>query len=224
MSRTQLCQFLINQRKSQLSIQTNHAAKRSHRATIFVDWILSTFSDLNKGTGVLDIAGGRGDVSFLLACRNIKSTVIDPKTQPNIKRFKRYALYKEISRDDRLGEVAELISFKQIEWCVDRDDLWVKESSLLVGMHPDEATEDIVRVAVAYGLPFAVVPCCVFNKNRMRMNSGRLVSSYLDLIDYLIEIAGRCKEGRYIEVKQCILPFEGKPICIYSLGRSPYVD
>ena len=29
-------------------------------------------------------------------------------------------------------------------------------------MHPDQATEPIVDAALLYGLPFAVVPCCVF--------------------------------------------------------------
>ena len=31
-------------------------------------------------------------------------------------------------------------------------------------MHPDEATEDIVDMAVSHGKAFAVVPCCVFPK------------------------------------------------------------
>ena len=33
---------------------------------------------------------------------------------------------------------------------------------LLVGLHPDQATEAIVDAALARNLPFAVVPCCVF--------------------------------------------------------------
>ena len=33
---------------------------------------------------------------------------------------------------------------------------------LLVAMHPDQATEDVVEVGLRHGIPFAVVPCCVF--------------------------------------------------------------
>ena len=37
-----------------------------------------------------------------------------------------------------------------------------KEASLVVGLHPDEATGAIVELALEHGKPFAVVPCCVF--------------------------------------------------------------
>ena len=36
------------------------------------------------------------------------------------------------------------------------------DCDVLVGMHPDQATEPIVDAALAMGKPFAVVPCCVF--------------------------------------------------------------
>lgn len=35
-------------------------------------------------------------------------------------------------------------------------------SELLIGMHPDQATESIVDMALKYQKPFAIVPCCVF--------------------------------------------------------------
>ena len=38
----------------------------------------------------------------------------------------------------------------------------VHGASLLVGLHPDEATDAIVDVAAALAIPFALVPCCVF--------------------------------------------------------------
>lgn len=43
-------------------------------------------------------------------------------------------------------------------------DNWHKfaDCSVVLGMHPDEATESIVDFAKKFGKPFAVVPCCVF--------------------------------------------------------------
>jgi Methyltransferase domain len=38
----------------------------------------------------------------------------------------------------------------------------VQDASLLIGMHADGATEDIIDVALHYQKPFVVVPCCVF--------------------------------------------------------------
>jgi|EP01047_Picozoa_sp_COSAG01_P046661 hypothetical protein len=38
----------------------------------------------------------------------------------------------------------------------------LRGASIIVGMHPDQATEPIVAAALALGKPFAVVPCwCV---------------------------------------------------------------
>jgi hypothetical protein len=36
--------------------------------------------------------------------------------------------------------------------------------SILAGMHSDQATEEIIDLALAHNMPFAVVPCCVFPK------------------------------------------------------------
>ena len=36
------------------------------------------------------------------------------------------------------------------------------KKELIIGMHPDQATEPIVDMALKYLKPFAVVPCCVF--------------------------------------------------------------
>ena len=45
----------------------------------------------------------------------------------------------------------------------------LKAASILVGIHPDQATEPIVDAALAFGKSFAVLPCCVFpNQNPHR--------------------------------------------------------
>jgi len=52
--------------------------------------------------------------------------------------------------------------------------------SVLVGMHPDEATESIVDLAVASRKPFALLPCCVFPTRfkQRRLPDGREVNTY----------------------------------------------
>ena len=68
-------------------------------------------------------------------------------------------------------------------------DLW-RASSMVVGMHPDEATEPIVRLALAHGKPFAVVPCCVFpNSNPHRkLADGTPVRTHAQFCQYLTDI------------------------------------
>jgi len=40
-------------------------------------------------------------------------------------------------------------------------EVWEK-CSMVVGMHPDEATEPILDLCLAAGKAFAIIPCCVF--------------------------------------------------------------
>ena len=35
-------------------------------------------------------------------------------------------------------------------------------TGIVLGMHPDQATEAIIDFAIRFGRSFAVVPCCVF--------------------------------------------------------------
>eukprot|EP00877_Chromochloris_zofingiensis_P003199 jgi/Chrzof1/12880/Cz07g10210.t1 len=60
--------------------------------------------------------------------------------------------------------------------------------SAVVGMHPDQAAEPIVDLAMALRKPFAVVPCCVYTADfpGRRLADGREVRSYEDLIEYLV--------------------------------------
>ena len=65
-------------------------------------------------------------------------------------------------------------------------DAWSR-CSVVLGMHPDEATEDIVDLALKDAKPFAVTPCCVFpNQNPHRHTAdGRPVRSYEEFCEYL---------------------------------------
>ena len=65
------------------------------RAGIFRKWLISTFGMelLSKGTGILDVAGGRGEISFeLMNLNGCTSTIIDPRNYIDYSRFKRKLL------------------------------------------------------------------------------------------------------------------------------------
>uniref|UniRef100_A0A6U5HNL6 Uncharacterized protein n=1 Tax=Calcidiscus leptoporus TaxID=127549 RepID=A0A6U5HNL6_9EUKA len=66
--------------------------------------------------------------------------------------------------------------------------LWAK-ISVVIGMHPDEATEPIVDAALAHGKPFAVLPCCVFPKSNTHRacRNGLPVLSHEQFCTYLQE-------------------------------------
>ena len=85
----------------------------------------------------------------------------------------------------------------------------LRDCSIVVGMHPDSATESLVDFALAHGKPFAVVPCCVC---AVDFPKRRGVNSHAALVDHL-----RRKDPERIGV--ATLPFEGKNVVLYSLPR-----
>mmetsp|Transcript_17377 Transcript_17377/g.27114 ORF Transcript_17377/g.27114 Transcript_17377/m.27114 type:complete len:315 (-) Transcript_17377:1945-2889(-) len=85
--------------------------------------------------------------------------------------------------------------------------------SLVCGMHTDQATGALVDLAIALNKPFAVVPCCVYQKSfpKRKLGDGKCVETYEDLIQYIIE-----KDPENVKVET--LDFEGKNKVVYRLA------
>ena len=69
--------------------------------------------------------------------------------------------------------------------------IW-NQADVIIGLHPDEATDDIIEMSMKYFKPFICVPCCVFpNKfpNRKLKSSGKTVRQHDELIEYIMEKA-----------------------------------
>ncbi|KAF9164367.1 hypothetical protein DFQ26_001503 [Actinomortierella ambigua] len=229
----------VEERK-QAKRQISHHADDPHRSTTkhqhrerslhFAQWLLQTFTraSLAAGTGVLDIAGGRGDLSFELQTRQgIPSTIIDPKPDKGFRKWQRRWL-KEFKKKTKQNEqqaqhpthlernengkdvggeeieaeaevdseedddeeessrvegtlpeegfvptrheyplqttTASRIQAMMDDTLVGHHRQLFDQASILVGLHPDQATEPIVRMALRLGKPFAVIPCCVFSR------------------------------------------------------------
>ena len=92
------------------------------------------------------------------------------------------------------------------------DDKLLPNCAAIVALHPDEATGVIVQTAVENKIPFCVVPCCVFSRLfPERINpggKGGVVSTYYDLIDWLIDL--------HPEIRVTTLPFEGANIAVWA--------
>ena len=174
------------------------AKTKAKRAEVFVKWLVETFGveTLSKGSGVLDVAGGRGDVSFELHTkRKITCTLVEPR--PRKLNKAQHKWLKTRNNNAKAGECEdgnkngeediprETDTSPPETPCQPRTDATSSESagilcqqvrdmftpdnwhkfadcSVVLGMHPDEATESIVDFAKKFGKPFAVVPCCVF--------------------------------------------------------------
>jgi hypothetical protein len=178
---------------------------KSKRNQEFVDFLVNKFGLEYLKTGlVLDIAGGKGFVSYNFQyLYNIESIVVDPRGVTLPKKYKK-----------RLDE--KNLFIKEVRNIFDEDNIPSKEimnkCKLIVGMHPDEATVSIVKVALKYNINFAIVPCCVFPtifKDRF-LNSGQFVVDYTHLISYIEEICFPKKVNTHF------LKIEGRNKVLYT--------
>ena len=153
---------------------------KSLRNSEFANFLVDKFGleNIKKGF-VLDIAGGKGLVSFFLTTLyGIRCKIIDPRGA-SLPKSRRKELKKkkiQIEEDRKM-------------FTLDTCDELIKGCSLIIGMHPDEATVDIVDVALAKKINFAVVPCCVFHNKfpDRKLKSGKEVVEYPDIIQFILE-------------------------------------
>ena len=121
---------------------------------MFGKWLLENMN-VSSTDKVLDVAGGKGLLSVELArTAHCHCTVMDPlirKRPPQMKHLQRLqAPLPEFVADSFINNEETVASEM------------VSSSTLLIGLHPDECTEDIVNVALRCNKSVAIVPCCVF--------------------------------------------------------------
>ena len=223
-------------------------AKNRDRGGAFAAWALEAFGARLMRRGVLDVAGGSGQLAFQLGVRRgLNTTVVDPRAlrldagqQRTLAWHRASALRPAPEGRDptrppsdyghhfRREDAAASEGDVDVSWLVARatrvrhvrerfDARFVAETradvwagcGVVLGMHPDEATEDIVDLALAHDKPFAVVPCCVFARRspHRRTAAGKPVRSWEDFCEYLAE-----KDGR---IRAASLPFPGRNVALY---------
>lgn len=186
----------------------NDKTSKASKARVFAEFLRSTFALNPPSSSLLDVAGGRGTISIELNLNeSIKSIIVDPRDDccRGLKYQERQLIHIPKSR----RAYSHLKAWFDKDFPTRYSDIW-QESTLLFGMHPDQATEPIVDMALKYGKPFATVPCCVFaseNPNR-KLKSGKPVVLYEDFIVYLME--------KDPSIKKIYLPFQGKNVCLYK--------
>ena len=66
-------------------------------------------------------------------------------------------------------------------------------TSLVVGLHPDQATEPLFDSCLNLNIPFAAIPCCVFsheNPHRV-LQDGSVPNTYETFCEYLLQKADK---------------------------------
>ena len=154
--------------------------KRRFRA--FAEFIRTTYPQIGK---VADVAGGHGNLSFFLRELGYDATIIDSR-EIHLPRWMKRILRKESVKQGRLVEIPRAVG--------NVEDLDLQAFDLLVGLHPDEATEYILRTAIKYDKDFAIVPCCVFPIDRVKRSKEKwfeyLISFSKDIVTAALPIKG----------------------------------
>jgi len=219
---------------------------KTQRHVLFAEWLIHTYGKdaLCRGSGVLDVAGGKGQLSMILQARGIPSVVMDPNprlssvptttttTTTTTTATSAFSCSTTTSRSRSIPVIAvalegdgsylfgnacdinknnteedDRISHKNaapppaaaaaaaattttttttsIAISQEQQEL-VHNCSMIVGMHPDQATEPIIRLAQRLQVPFALLPCCVMpTLFPNRIYKGQPVRSYRVFCQYL---------------------------------------
>lgn len=147
---------------------------------------------------VADVAGGTGMLSMELLRRSYSPTVIDPR---------RSGLPKRVRKQERKSalKTGRLLRPKFLNVEVVEADL--SEFDLLVGLHPDEATEPLARLATQK--PVVLVPCC--NKGFGVMSHGS--PNAADTVRRIWKSLG-------VPYRETLLPITGKNVVLWTGERS----
>ncbi|RUP51180.1 hypothetical protein BC936DRAFT_149501 [Jimgerdemannia flammicorona] len=188
---------------------------RHQRASIFANFLVEKFGVpfLNSGSGVLDVAGGKGDIELELTRLGIRCTLVEPRDdvweEAGDERIRKKKNGKEVrlKKDKKKihghgGPEPHNLFFTHLNTILPPADdpafpldpplaEALRTCSILIGLHPDAATDSIVDHALANEKSFAIIPCCVFkhtNEERRQWKENgaeREVSTYEDLCEYL---------------------------------------
>ena len=205
------------------------AVKNRGRAARLVELLIEIIGAevlrASSSVGVLDVAGGGSNagVTFELSLRRgMASTVIDPravklnKTQRSTMRFRRDNR-ERLQSGLEISHQAAALTKRFREWkpsqlqvlfdedfaASDIGSRMLRDCVAVVGMHPDEATDAIIQLAMRHNKPWVICPCCVFPRTFKRiLPDGQAVRTYDELCEYIRKIS--------TEVQEATLDFEGR--------------
>ena len=199
---------------------------------------------------VFDVAGGKGHLSLELILHQVmhtstpvisRCTIIDPVVRKSDAKQRQAKLKKAESRLRKQNDRRVVGTIDHIATCFTKDSFpeiyaqsipnvdseesrSIPSTTLLLGLHPDEPTEDILDAALEHNLSVAIIPCCLFSslfpsrtiKRSSDGNDGKVenvpVRDYNDFLQYLLD--------KDESLQLCTLPFEGKNKVIYRRIKS----
>lgn len=155
------------------------------RFELFADLIVA---QIPAGARIADVAAGQGQLTFALRRRGFSRIVpFEPEPRRGGQVVRTGMLVRRFTPADAAG------------------------FDVLLGMHPDGATEALILGAAAHGATVFVVPCCTINATTVR--GGTL--DYEGWVRHL-RLLG---EHRGLELQETDLPMSGRKLVLWGRGR-----
>lgn len=133
----------------------------NHRFQVLSDFISRNF----KPCKVADVAGGTGVLSYHLALKGFHPSVIDPRKSDLPKEYRSKYNRSRISIQRFRQEFIPAFS---------------TNFDLIVGLHPDQATEPICQAVVRFKKSAVIVPCCYYWSGIKRNEANRDMASKIE--------------------------------------------
>jgi|ETNmetMinimDraft_23_1059889.scaffolds.fasta_scaffold03299_3 hypothetical protein len=165
----------------------------TRRFPAFANFIHETYPHAKT---VADVGGGHGNLSYYLRELGHDATIIDTH-EAHLPRKLQRALRKQSVKQGRLIEIPRVVGKVQ--------DVDLRPFDIIVGLHPDDATEHAVREAIKLGKDFAIVPCCVFPIDGVKRTQE-------NWRDYLASLS--------TDICSAMLPIDGANIVLYRCMQS----
>mmetsp|Transcript_19120 Transcript_19120/g.28943 ORF Transcript_19120/g.28943 Transcript_19120/m.28943 type:complete len:309 (+) Transcript_19120:34-960(+) len=184
------------------------------RAQVFAEFLAKTF-DHTILERVIDVAGGRGDLSMALKQRipRCKPIVIEPLARlPSVHE-------EEATIDVSIQTIRTYFEFPLRGEAIKA----MTNATAIIALHPDEATEAAVCVAAQRRLPFAVVPCCVFPnrfifRRQFWLCDPNAHKKKVKTLDTFLMYLSQRAEAFGVQVHTATLSLRGCNTVIYSFG------
>ena len=156
------------------------------RFSFFADLIVRNFPEQEQQ--IADVAGGKGHLQLALLERGLHRVETWDKRPGNRRASRKLLSYRYQFFDYRSAP--------------DKYDL-------VIGMHPDEGTDEIIAYAVRHRVPFAVCPCCILPSAKAYFGNH----NYRKWCEHLTKLAERAG----FNVNVTALPMRGRNTVI--IGR-----
>ena len=173
---------------------TERRLVNKYRSQLFVKWLEDTYP-LNSKSRILDIAGGKGLITYILNDDGYHSVVMDPMNQelPRVYRDLNKKRYR-IPEDEKVLRTTKAFEIED-----------AKNRTLLIGMHAHGVNMKIMDAAIKNKINFAILPCCVIDEPIERQEN---IDWFDSLVDYGKSIG--------LEIQTTNINFTGQNKIIYT--------